>query len=97
MLVALNKSGQLQLNKILSIANKDGFYYKPRIDLNLLLSLNPNDVIVTSACIQSRLFKSGWKEKFFIPVWNHFKNHFLLEVQNHNVEAQKNITERFSN
>lgn len=89
MLVALNKSGQLQLNKILSIANKDGFYYKPRIDLNLLISLNPNDVIVTSACIQSRLFKYGWKEKFFIPVWDHFKDHFLLEVQNHNVEAQK--------
>lgn len=89
MLVALNKDGQQEINQILSKANTEGFYYKPRIDLNCLLSLNPKNVVVTSACIASRLFKgTDWEEKFLIPVYEHFKDHFFLEVQAHPVNVQ---------
>lgn len=63
MIVAMTESGRKQINKILSIANKEGFYYKPRIDLDCLLSLNPKDVIITTACIASRMFKSKIKQK----------------------------------
>lgn len=68
-LIALNDNGRKQINKIMSIANTEGFYYKPRIDLSCLLSLNPNDIVVTTACIASRMFKStnkkivGYKNK----------------------------------
>lgn len=63
MLIAMNDNGRKEINKIMSIANTDGFYYKPRIDLKCLLSLTPTDVIVTTACVASRMFKSKIKKK----------------------------------
>lgn len=90
MLVALNKEGRQEINTILSKANTDGFYYKPRIDLKCLLSLTPGNVIVTSSCVASRLFKGNdWEEKFLKPVLNHFKDHFFLEVQAHPDDVQR--------
>lgn len=90
MLVALNKEGQQEINTILSKANTEGFYRKPRIDLNCLLSLTPENVIVTSSCVASRLFKGmDWEQKFLIPMLNHFKNHFFLEVQAHPDDVQR--------
>lgn len=63
MLVAMNDNGRKEINKIMSLANTDGFYYKPRIDLKCLLSLTPTDVIVTTACVASRMFKSKIKKR----------------------------------
>ena len=63
MLVAMNDNGRKEINKIMSLANTDGFYYKPRIDLKCLLSLTPTDVVVTTACVASRMFKSKIKKK----------------------------------
>lgn len=63
MLVAMNDNGRKEINKIMSLANTDGFYYKPRIDLKCLLSLTPSDVVVTTACVASRMFKSKIKKK----------------------------------
>lgn len=82
-LIAMTAKGQKQINKIMSVANTKGFYYKPRIDLNCLLSLDPDDVVVTTACVAGRMFKEDWYEKFFVPVHDHFKDHFFLEVQAH--------------
>ena len=99
MLVGMTKKARYEINKILSIANTEGFYYKPRIGLKELLSLSPEDTVVTSACVASRLFKSieikdkdgnvisinedGWLNNFLIPVYQHFGKNFLLEVQSH--------------
>lgn len=88
MLIALTEKARKEINRIMSIANSNGFYYKPRIDLKCLLSLTPTDTIVTTACIASRMFKDGWEEEFFVPVYNHFKDNFYLEVQNHNEPVQ---------
>lgn len=88
-LIAMTENGRKSLNKIISEAYTTGFYYKPRIDRELLLSLNPNDVIITTACIASRLFKGDdWEEEFFIPIYHHFGDSFYLEVQNHNHQVQ---------
>lgn len=88
-LIAMSEDGRKAINKIISQANIDGFYYKPRIDLSLLLSLPPQEVIVTTACVNSRLFKSdNWEEDFFIPVYNHFGKNLYLEVQSHNYLIQ---------
>lgn len=88
-LIAKNKEGYKDINRIISKANTTGFHYKPRIDLELLLSLNPNNVYITTACIASRLFKTeNYEEEFLIPIHNHFKNHLFLEVQAHNESAQ---------
>lgn len=93
-MIALNRDGLRDINRVISIANTEGFYYKPRIDLDLLLSMNPNNVVITTACVAGRLFKtSDYEDKFVIPVLNHFKENFLLEVQNHNEDIQKSWNE----
>lgn len=91
-IISLNKDGFKDVNRIISEANTTGYYYKPRIDRELLLSLNPQNVIVTTACIASRLFKTeNYKEEFLIPVLDHFKDHFYLEVQPHKAQAEYNL------
>lgn len=91
MLIALNKNGYEEINRILSIANVDGMYNKrPRIDLKMLLSLPKEDVVITTACISGRLFVDNYIENFLIPIKNHFKENFLLEVQSHISKKQIN-------
>ena len=82
-LVAMTENARREINRIMSVANAEGYYYKPRIDLKLLLSLPSNEVVVTSACIAGRMFKDDWEEKFLKPVYNHFGKNFYLEVQSH--------------
>ena len=83
MLVAMTENARREINRIMSVANTEGYYYKPRIDLNLLLSLPANEVVVTTACIAGRMFKEDWETKFLKPVYRHFGNNFYLEVQSH--------------
>ena len=90
-LIAMTEKARKEINRIMSLANQEGFYYKPRIDLNCLLSLTPTDTIITTACVAGRMFKGdNWKENFLLPVFNHFKNNFYLEVQDHLEPTQAN-------
>ena len=84
-IIALNDSGVRQLNKILSIANEDGYYYKPRIDYELLIGLNPKDVVITTACVAGILPQKD----LILELYDKFKGHFFLEVQDHNSDIQK--------
>ena len=54
-LVAMTEKARYEINKIMSIANTEGFYYKPRIGLKELLSLTPTDTVVTTACVASKI------------------------------------------
>ena len=89
---ALNDEGRKEINYMLSIANEDGFYGHPRIDEELLLQLDPKNVLVTSACF------GGWKyadaEQFWLRMAKHFGRHFFLEVQNHNTNEQKELNKK---
>ena len=84
-IIALNDSGVRQLNKILSIANEDGYYYKPRIDYELLMGLNPKDVVITTACVAGILPQKD----LVLELNDKFKGHFFLEVQDHDSDIQK--------
>ena len=84
-IIALNDSGVRQLNKILSIANEDGYYYKPRIDYELLMGLNPKDVVITTACVAGILPQKD----LVLELNDKFKGHFFLEVQDHDADIQK--------
>nr|DAJ41302.1 MAG TPA: DNA polymerase III, alpha subunit [Caudoviricetes sp.] len=96
-IIAKDKNGYKQINKIMSEANASGFYYKPRIDDELLFSLNPNDVIITTACVASRLRDIEGAEDWIIKMKNYFGNNFYLEVQNHNTNIQKEYNKRLLN
>ena len=89
-LVAMTENARRHINRIMSVANTNGYYYKPRIDLNLMLSLPGDEVVVTTACIAGRMFKDGWEEKFLKPVHKHFGNNFYLETQCHPDTKQAN-------
>ena len=88
-LIAMTNKGRREINRIVSRANTEGFYYKPRIDKSDLLSLDPEGVVVTTACVASRMFKGeDWYEEFFLPMHEHFGDHMYLEVQSHNDPKQ---------
>ncbi len=93
-IIAKNKNGYEQINSIMSEANTTGFYYKPRVDDELIFKLNPNDVVITTACIASRLRDIEGAEDWIIKMKEYFKDNFYLEVQNHNVESQKEYNKR---
>ena len=91
-LVARTYNGIRKLNYILSKASDDGYYYKPRIDLDLLFTLDKEDVYVTSACL------AGWKYDDADAVWlriaEHFGDSFFLEYQAHHTQRQKELNRR---
>lgn len=91
-LIAKNYEGREDINYILSIANEDGYYYKPRIDLDLLFSVPNENIIITSACV------AGWKyedaEDIWLKVHKYFGDNFFLELQYHNTEAQKKLNRK---
>lgn len=91
-IVAKNYHAMRKLNYIISCAHSDGFYYKPRIDLNLLFQLDKDDVYITSACV------AGWKyedaEDIWLKVWEHFGDSFFLEYQSHITDKQKSLNKR---
>lgn len=89
-LLALTDKGRRAINKAVSIANKDGYYYgRPRVDMELLLGLPPNDVMVTTACV------AFWNKYADIDniveiLAQHFP-YFYLEVQPHDTDTQRGI------
>lgn len=88
-LIARNYAGIRKLNYLITRAHSDGFYYKPRIDLNMLFELDPSDVYVCSACI------AGWAypdaTEIWYRIWKHFGDSFFFEYQYHDIPRQKEI------
>lgn len=83
-----------KLNVISSHANIDGYYYKPRIFIEDLLALDSDDVYITTACCAGLLKDETAIEKIFLPLYHHFKNNMLLEVQFHNDDVQIEINRK---
>lgn len=86
-IIALNREGIMELNDIISESNITGMYYKPRIDDELLFSLTPKNFVITTACVAGL-----WNnEDLILRLKKHFGFNFYLEVQNHNVDIQKEV------
>ena len=78
----------------MSEANDTGFYGQARLDKELILSLPPDDVWVTSACIKFWDYEDV--EDFVKALHEHFGRNFFLEVQYHNTESQRELNERMN-
>lgn len=89
-LIALNTEGYKDLNYLLSMSQETGIYYKPRIDDELLFSINPKNIIVTTACVAGRLREKQGRDEWILKMKNYFKDNFYLEVQSHPCETQAN-------
>ena len=89
-LIALNTEGYKDLNYLLSMSQETGIYYKPRIDDELLFSINPKNIIITTACVAGRLREKQGRDEWILKMKNYFKDNFYLEVQSHPCETQAN-------
>ena len=93
-LLAKNNTGYQNLVKLVSIAHIDGFYYKPRINREIL-EQHSEGLICLSACIAGELAQdilNGDKEKARETAkWykNLFGEDYYIELQDHRLEEQK--------
>ena len=87
-LLAQNQTGYQNLLKLASIAQLEGFYYKPRIDKEVLAQ-HSEGVIALSACVQGeipQLLHHGQIEQARAAVqWyrEYFPDRFYIELQSH--------------
>lgn len=94
-LLAENNKGYGNLMKIVSKGFVDGFYYKPRVDYEVLSEYHEG-IIATSAClageVQRYLVRNMYEEalnaaKRYEDIFG--KNNFFLELQDHGIPEQK--------
>lgn len=91
-MLAKNENGRRAINSILSTANEDGYYFRPRVDIELLLSLPADDVMITTACIAFWHYDDI--EDILVQLHNHFKKNLFLEIQYHDTESQVKLNQR---
>jgi DNA polymerase III subunit alpha len=98
-LLAKNHNGYKNLMKMSSISHLEGFYYKPRLDWEILEKYH-QDLICLSACLQGELATSirdndPQKTKQLIQKYHQlFKKDYYLEIQHHpKIKEQKAVNE----
>ncbi len=98
-LLAENSQGYQNLIKIVSKGFLDGFYYKPRVDYEVLATYHEG-VIALSAClageVQRYLARGMYEEAKgsalrYQEVFG--KGNFFLELQDHGIAAQKTVNQ----
>lgn len=98
-LLAENNKGYSNLMKIVSRGFTEGFYYKPRVDHEVLMEYHEG-VIALSACLAGEvpsLLRKGFYEeakKSALTLSEIFgKDHFYLELQDHGIPEQKIVNQ----
>ena len=99
-LLAENDQGYSNLMKIVSKGFVEGFYYKPRVDLELLEEYHEG-IIALSACLAgevARFLTRGMYEeakKAALRYQNIFgKGNFFLEMQDHGIPEQQTVNQQ---
>ena len=100
-LLAKNEAGYKNLMKIISVSSLEGYYYKPRSDIELLREYHEG-LICLSSCVKGYISEpllSGQEEtakkraKLLSEIFG--ENHFYLEIQKHlNVKDQDRLNEK---
>ncbi len=93
-----NLTGYRNLIKLVSKAYLEGFYYKPRVDKELLAE-HADGLLVLSGCLNSEVSRllsagetvrareaAGWYQEVF------GKDHYFMEVQAHGLDEQVKVT-----
>lgn len=84
-----------KLNKASSHANRDGYYYKPRLFLSdLTEKFDDDELFITSACMAGLVRDEDVVKQILIPLVEKFGKNVFLEVQNHNEEHQIAINQK---
>ncbi|MBO4562375.1 MAG: DNA polymerase III subunit alpha [Clostridia bacterium] len=100
-LLCKNETGYKNLMKLSSIAFVDGFYYKPRIDYDLLEKYS-DGLICLSAClagdIPRALLNEQYEEAYALArrLKGVFGDDFYIEMQNHGIPEQQTVLPRLA-
>ncbi len=96
-LLAENNRGYANLMKIVSAGFVEGYYYKPRVDLEVLQRYHEG-IIATSACLAGqvqRLLVRGFYEEARQAALTYEqifgKDNFFLELQDHGIPEQRQV------
>ncbi len=93
-LLCQNETGYKNLMKLVSIGYLEGFYYRPRVDKDLLRKYNEG-LIATTACLAGEVTYYASigdydnSRKAAIEYSEIFPGRFYLEMQNHDIEEEK--------
>jgi len=97
LLLAENDIGYKNLVRLTTTAHLEGFYYKPRIDKELLES-HKEGIIALSGCLASEIPQAIIRDNpdrardaldWFKQIFG--KDHFFLELQNHGINEQAKV------
>jgi DNA polymerase-3 subunit alpha len=97
-LLAKNKQGYKNLSKLSTLGHTEGFYYKPRIDLELLRKYREG-LVCSSACaggVVAVHLRNGDYQKAKETALTYkeiFGDDFYLEIQDHNMDVEKPVLE----
>ncbi len=96
-LLCENNTGYYNLAKLVSIANIDGFYNRPRVDVELLEKYSEG-LIALSGCIAGEIPRKllnndfeGAKETAIKYKKIFGKENFFIELQNHGIPEEKSV------
>ena len=98
-LLAKNNDGYKNLSKLVSLSFTEGFYYKPRIDKEILEQYHEN-LICCSAClageINQAILKNDMDEARRVASWfkGVFGKDYYLEIQNNGVKEQVLVNQK---
>jgi len=98
-LLAQNRTGFKNLIKLASAAFLQGFYFKPRIDKELL-EAHSEGLICLSGCVSGELSRAllqdsgagpNWRQAEDTVAWFHrvFGDRYFIEIQNNGLEIQR--------
>ncbi len=97
-LLCENQDGYRNLIDLVSTAYLEGFYYKPRIDLDMLAA-HSKGLIGMSACLRGHIAETVLNDKYddarrlahqYADIFG--QKNFFLEVQDHHLEQDKRLT-----
>lgn len=98
-LLAKNKKGYQNLIKLVSLSFTEGYYYKPRIDLDILEQYHEG-LICLSACLAGSVNKAILKDDIEtakkVALWhkNIFGEDYYLEIQNNGLPEQVMVNQK---
>ena len=99
-LLAENDQGYHNLMKIVSRGFTEGYYYKPRVDREVLETYHEG-IICLSAClageVQKLLARGNYEEAKKVALWHEAtfgKGNYYLELQDHGLPEQKNVNQQ---
>ncbi len=97
LLLAMNQTGYKNLMRLATLAQLEGFYYKPRID-HATLAAHSEGIICTSGCPSSEiprlLLEGKLEEARQVAQWylDVFRDRFYFEIQEHDIPEHAQLT-----